>query len=286
MGYYEFTLSVPDESKDALLARMSDMGCLGSFERGGKVMAYFEDSHDIIKLRDAVKSFSDVLADSGLNGGFSFEYQYLSERDWNESWKKRFVPIDVGENLSILPPWEKSSHGRIALIIDPGMAFGTGHHETTRMCLSFIEKVARFSAKGSFLDVGTGTGILAIAASYLGYERVVAVDIDPLAVDASKRNVGLNGLSNIDIQEGTISNVRGSFDVIGANLMSEVLVKIAPELSSRLNDRGVSVLSGMLTGQEKEVIGAAEHAGLRVVEEVHDGRWVSLIVEKGSEEHG
>jgi len=278
MGYYEFTVTAPDESKDALLNKMSEMGCLGVSETGKRIIAYFKDTHDIIQLRDGLESFKGVLEQAGLDPGFSFDYLYLSERDWNEPWKKRFIPMDVGEQLSILPPWETSDKSRIPLIIDPGMAFGTGHHETTKACLQLIEKFSKTSPKDRFLDVGTGTGILAIAASRLGFKAVVGVDIDPLAIDAAKRNAELNSLQNVEIQEGTITEVRGSFDMIAANLMSEVLISIAPEIAVRLNYTGIAVLSGMLNGQEDDVLHAMKRSGFSPIEVLVDGRWVSLVL--------
>jgi ribosomal protein L11 methyltransferase len=278
MGYYEFTVTAPDESKDALLNKMSEMGCLGVSETGKRIIAYFKDTHDIIQLRDGLESFKGVLEQAGLDPGFSFDYLYLSERDWNEPWKKRFIPMDVGEHLSILPPWEKRDNSRIPLIIDPGMAFGTGHHETTKTCLQMIERYSKTSPKERFLDVGTGTGILAIAASRLGFKAVVGVDIDPLAIDAAKRNAELNSLQNVDIQEGTITEVRGSFDMIAANLMSEVLISIAPEIAVRLNYSGIAVLSGMLNGQEDDVLHAMKRSGFSPIEVLVDGRWVSLVL--------
>jgi ribosomal protein L11 methyltransferase len=142
MAYYEFTITKWGNSKDALLNRMSEMGCLGITDKEERIIAYFKDTHDIITLRDELNSFREILKESGLDSDFSFDYLYLSERDWNEPWKKRFIPIDVGDHLSILPPWETVSAGRIALVIDPGMAFGTGHHETTKRCLILIEKYA------------------------------------------------------------------------------------------------------------------------------------------------
>jgi ribosomal protein L11 methyltransferase len=278
MGYYEFTITAPDESKDALLHKMTEVGCLGMSETGKRIIAYFKDTHDIIHLRDGLEVFKSVLEQAGLDPGFSFDYLYLSERDWNEPWKKRFIPMDVGEQLSILPPWDKSDKGRIPLIIDPGMAFGTGHHETTKACLQLIERFSKTSSKDRFLDVGTGTGILAIAASRLGFKDVVGVDIDPLAVDAAKRNAALNSLQNVEIQEETIAGVQGAFDMIAANLMSEVLISIASEIASRLNTPGTAILSGMLQGQEDEVLHAMKRSGLGALETLIDGRWVTLVL--------
>jgi ribosomal protein L11 methyltransferase len=179
------------------------------------------------------------------------------------------------------------------------MAFGTGHHETTKRCLILIEKYATttlplregitppsppLNLRGGwvglhrFLDVGTGTGILAIAASRLGFTRVIGVDIDPLAVDAAMRNADLNRLSHIQIKEGSIADVQGSFDMIAANLMSEVLIRIAPEIASRLNTPGIAILSGMLVGQEDDVLTAMETVGLKLIEKIIDDRWISIVL--------
>lgn len=299
MGYYEFTIRIPAPSRDALFNRLSELGCLGITDHGDKVIAYFKDGIDIAGLRDEIGSFRQVLRDAGLDPDFSFDYFYLSERDWNEPWKKRFIPIDVGEHFSILPPWASPDPTRIPLIIDPGMAFGTGHHETTGACLSLIEKYSTaalppregvtppsppLNLRGggvgsqSFLDVGTGTGILAIAASRLGFGHVVGVDIDPLAVDAAKRNAERNQLTDITIVEGRIDSVEGSFSMIAANLMSEILIRIAGGIAAHLKRHGVAILSGMLVGQEDDVLKAMLKAGLEEVERRYDGRWVSAVV--------
>jgi ribosomal protein L11 methyltransferase len=277
MGYYEFILTVPDASRDAVLNKISEMGCLGVTENSDSLVAFFRDGQDVTRLRDELNSFKRVLNASDLDDGFYFDYHYLAERDWNESWKKKFIPIDVGANLSIIPPWEKRDNGRTALVIDPGMAFGTGHHETTKTCLMLIEGLAGKVVRKRFLDVGTGTGILAIAASRLGFGEVVGVDIDPLAVDAASRNVALNALGNVLIRLGDISAVKGRFNVIAANLMSQVLTGIASEIASRLDGNGTVLLSGILIGQENDVMDAMNNAGLRIAEKVIDGRWVSLI---------
>jgi ribosomal protein L11 methyltransferase len=200
--------------------------------------------------------------------------------DWNEDWKKGFTAIDVGENLTIVPSWLRPHTKRIPIIIDPGMVFGTGHHETTRTCLGIIERIAKKHKNNRLLDIGTGTGILAIGAALLGFDQVLAVDVDPLAVEAAARNAGANNLNNIEIREGTISVADGSFDVIVATLLSEILMGIASELSERLNPGGTAVLSGMLAGQEDDVMQAMTAAALTFQEKIMDGTWATLVVRK------
>jgi ribosomal protein L11 methyltransferase len=248
-------------------------------ETDAKLIAYFPDVLGIDRIRSDVSRFTSVLKDAGLAHEIAYEYVFLSERDWNESWKKKFKPIEVGENLVVLPPWDKTETGRTTLVIDPGMAFGTGHHETTKTCLALIERlVPSVASKERFLDVGTGTGILAIAASKLGFREVTGVDIDPLAVEAARRNCEENGLDNIEITKGDISASEGAFDMLAANILSEVLLPVAPEIAARLRSPGLALLSGMLEGQEDAVIAALEREGLSLKEKIRDGRWVSIIL--------
>lgn len=281
MEYIEISVIAPAESKDAIMFRMTEMGSLGFEEQGDTILAYFAPSRSPAEICQELLSFKPVLSSSGLDPSFTCSLQVIPEIDWNETWKKNFVPIDVGNNLTIVPSWLASDSRRIPVIIDPGMVFGTGHHETTRTCLCLMERLAQYSAhEKRFLDIGTGTGILAIGASRLGFGQIEAVDVDPLAVDAALRNVTANGLTNITVKQGTISAADGSFDVIAANLLSEILVDIAPELAARLKAGGTAILSGLLMGQEEEVLTAMSSAGLSFEEKIIDGKWVSLLFRK------
>ncbi|MBI5075685.1 MAG: 50S ribosomal protein L11 methyltransferase [Nitrospirae bacterium] len=280
MTYIEIIVTAAEESRDALISRMSEMGALGFVEQNGGLIGYFEPNQSPAELCDELGRFRPVLKASGLDAAFSLASNVLPERDWNETWKKSFVPIDVGDNLTIIPSWLQSETDRTPIIIDPGMVFGTGHHETTRTCLSMIERIARVSSRKRFLDIGTGTGILAIGASRLGFEQVTAVDIDPLAVDAAQRNAEANGLTNIKVLEGTVQAVSFKFDLIAANLLVEILIGIAPELSDRLESGGRAILSGLLLGQEDSVIEAMVSAGLILQEKIIDNNWVTLVMAK------
>ena len=280
MGYYEFIINAPDESREAITNKLAEMGSTGFFEKEGKILAYFEKKVDIASICVELSLFRTVLKSSGLDPAFSFEYSYLHEMDWNETWKKNFAPIDIGENLRIIPSWLKRETDRVPIIIDPGMVFGTGYHETSQTCLTLIEKLSKGDRKESCLDIGTGSGILAIGAAKLGFKQVTAVDIDPMAIDAALRNADENRLTNVTIKEGDIHTVAGSFDLIVANLLSGILVDIAPEIVSRLNPVGTAILSGMLPGQESDVITAFEMAGLTLRETVDSGKWVTLVFSK------
>lgn len=276
-GYYEFTLRSSDDSRDALLNKMIEMGSLGSLELDGATVFYFEESVDVTSLCVELREFRDVLESSGLNPEFSFDYVLLPGKDWSESWKWGLDAIDVGENITITPSWINYETDRITITIDPGMVFGTGHHETTRRCLMMLERFSHKRNGMSLLDVGTGTGILAVAASKLGFQHVIAVDTDPVAVDTARRNIEINGINNVKVKKGEIVDVEGTFDVIVANLFAELLLGKAREIVNRLNPEGIAILSGMLTGQEDEVIEEMKQAGRALEEKVCDREWVSLV---------
>lgn len=281
--YYEVAIHVPDESRDAVIYKITQMGSSGVLEREGILAAYFEDMGNIGWICEELEGFRNVLKSSGLNPDFTFEYILLPELDWNETWKKNFVPIDVGENLTIIPSWIKADTGRIPVIIDPGMVFGTGHHETTKACLELIERLSGTCNRNSFLDLGTGSGILAVAAARLGFQHVIAVDTDPLCTDAAQRNAALNSFDNIEVRQGTVFDIKGSFDLIVANLISETLISDAYAISERLNPDGFAILSGMLIGQEDDVINAMGRAGLALKDKHAGEKWISLVLRKETE---
>ena len=277
MAYCEFTITISEAFKDRLVRRLTDAGCLGVIEQPGHLVAYFPETVDCEAIAADLSLLRTILERSDPLNKLTFLRKLIPAEDWNESWKKGFQPIDVGERFTILPPWEEKRDGRINLVIDPAMAFGTGHHETTRSCLVLLEKHAG-RRRESCLDVGTGTGILAIAAAKLGCRRVVGVDTDPLAVDAAAANIALNNEPDIEIRAGSIADVPGLFDLIAANIISGVLIELAPSIASHLKPGGIAVLSGILSEQAIEVNAAMNKSGLKTVERLRDGKWTSFAV--------
>jgi ribosomal protein L11 methyltransferase len=282
MAYYEFTIRVPDTFRDTLIQRLSEAGCLGVIENDESLVAYFPEQLDIRDVKTDLSLIKALLEKAGRSHELSYECALIPEQDWNAAWKKDFRPVDAGERFTIIPPWEEKRPGRINLVIDPCMAFGTGHHETTRSCLALMEKYADPCAQGCFLDLGTGTGILAIAASKLGCHHVIGIDTDPLAVDAARKNIKINQTPDVEIRGANLSEVKGTFNVIAANLISGVLVELAGELSSHLNIGGIAILSGILSGQDDEVVEAMSGVGFRTIERYPDGKWTSLVVERSA----
>jgi ribosomal protein L11 methyltransferase len=201
----------------------------------------------------------------------------VAARDWLAEWKQSWQPVAVGERFVIAPPWTeiKNSSARIVLRIEPGMAFGTGTHETTRLCLAAIEKHFRGA---SLLDVGTGTGILAIAAAKLAPQaRVSACDTDAEAIDIARANARLNGVADrIDFYVGSVDAQTASADCVCANLTADVIVPLLPALVGATCGR--LILSGILDAQADAVRAALRELGTNDCATTTDGEWVALVV--------
>ena len=205
----------------------------------------------------------------------------VEEADWADAWKQHFPVLRVGRRLVIRPTWRRhrATDGDVVLALDPGMAFGTGLHPTTRLCLAALERLADHGGvEGrAVLDVGCGSGILAIAAVRLGAASALGVDTDPIAIEATIANARRNRIARrIRAREGTIPTGERPFDVVLANLIASLLVRLAPELRAELGPGGTLLASGIFADREAEVRDAFEGAGLRVTGRLAEGDWVAL----------
>lgn len=208
--------------------------------------------------------------------------QRLAPQDWAESWKAHYHRQKIGERLVIVPAWEESGAfepGEVVVRLDPGMAFGTGTHPSTQLCLQLLERALVPGAR--VLDIGTGSGILAIAAARLGAGEVKAVDTDPVAIAALEENAALNELTGrIEAAVGAVEQFKGPFDLILINILAEVIARLLPAATARLAPAGVMVLSGVIAAREPIVRAAIEGAGLAVVERRTIKDWVGLTVRR------
>lgn len=224
------------------------------------------------------------------------QFRQVQEADWAEAWKEHYHPITIGERLIIVPAWlESPEPGRIPICMDPGMAFGTGTHPTTQLCLEALEAAILAGVGGlkpltslpsgfDVLDIGCGSGILAVAALKLGARRAVCVDIDAYAVNATRENAERNGVqAGLQTGTGSVAEVkRGGFEIqraalVLANILAPVLVRLLEEgLDELLLPGGVLILSGILDVQAGDVISAAEKVGLRLVDRRQSADWVAL----------
>ena len=209
----------------------------------------------------------------------------VAEADWAEAWKAHFPVMRVGRRLVIRPTWRRhrAAPGDLVLALDPGMAFGTGLHPTTRLCLAALEVAAdRGELEGArVLDVGCGSGILAIAAALLGATSVLGVDTDPIAVEATVANAGRNRLrGTIRARAGSLPSGEAAHSVVLANLIASVLIPLATALRDELRPGGLLLASGIVADREAEVASALEGTGLRLAERFVEGDWVALGVRR------
>ena len=218
---------------------------------------------------------------AGALGALTLSTGSIREEDWAENWKQYFKPFRVSEHLVVKPTWETwdKQPGDLIIEIDPGMAFGTGTHETTALCIELIE---RYYRGGKLLDVGTGSGILAIAAALLGATDVVAVDIDPDAVRVAKENVEKNGLSDrIAVREGDLlQGLSERFDFAAANILAPVIQMLAAPLTRHLNPGGLFVCSGITEEAAPDVEKALLDAGYEILESKTRGDWHAFAAKK------
>jgi ribosomal protein L11 methyltransferase len=272
-----------EELAGSLLFELGTTGIVTLEERDREVKlgGYFDEHANTEQIaREIQAEFARAGRVGDLRG---VSVSSIPDQDWLQKWKEGFEPSEIGRRLIIAPSWKlpHKSDGRVIVQIDPGMAFGTGTHETTRMCLEAIEAHWR---NGRLLDVGTGTGILAIAAALLRPgSRITAIDVDPQAVEVARENTEINGASNsIEVVEGGPAVFVGrGFDVVVANLTAEVIISLIDDLAGCVSASGMVILSGILAALEADVESAATRAGLIVVERRHLGEWSALVARRG-----
>ena len=200
-------------------------------------------------------------------------FDVAPETDWSTAWRSRIRSTRVGR-LWVGPPWEAAPEGTVALTIEPKMAFGTGDHPTTALCLAAVEAFCAAHPGASVLDVGTGTGVLGLMARKLGAGRVVGVDNDPISVTLARENAALNGITGVELTDASLDRVEGRFDLVVANILANTLVELAPALVRHTRDS--LVLAGVLVHQEDEVREAFERAGAVFAGGDRSGDWVRL----------
>ncbi len=225
------------------------------------------------------------------------QYKTIEETDWSEAWKVNFHPIPVGASLMIIPAWlDEPTHGRIPIRIDPGMAFGTGTHPTTQLCMEFLEKYVpgklRQNAEKSMIDLGCGSGILAITALKLGLERALGVDTDANVIPIARQNAALNEInSGLELGAGSLAEIQtGAFGmkaapIVAANILAPVIIRLLDEgLAGLVEPGGILILSGILAEQlemdGRGVLPALKRHNLSLEERRQIGDWVALAVRR------
>lgn len=200
------------------------------------------------------------------------------DEDWANNWKKYYKPLEIGEKLAIVPEWEDYDNDkRIVIKINPGMAFGTGTHESTYMCLELLERYVK--KDDEIFDIGCGSGILAIAGLKLGAKRALAVDIDYKCIDASHENADLNNLEDkMDIKKGNLLDVvKGRADLIVSNIIAEIIVDEIKNLKNHMDKGGIFITSGIIKERRQMVIDALEENGFKIIDELEKNNWVAIV---------
>lgn len=255
-------------------------------ERQPAITLYFSnDEEGFAGLRRA-ESVLDELA--SRPNGIHIEYsRSLSgdDSEWLYKWQEYFKPVRVGDRIVVKPSWEEyeAAEGDLVIEMDPGMAFGSGLHETTSMCIKALEKTICGNSRDlRVLDVGTGTGILAVAAVLLGADEALGIDIDPDAVRVANENIEKNGLTDrITAQYGDLTEgVEYRADIVVANLMADLVIRLSPDVSRHLDPGGWYITSGILDVKEEIVCEAITGAGFTVEEVLSDGEWRAVIARR------
>ena len=200
------------------------------------------------------------------------------DEDWANNWKKYYKPLEIGEKLAIVPEWEDyDNDNRVVIKINPGMAFGTGTHESTYMCLELLERYV--NKDDDIFDIGCGSGILAIAGLKLGAKKALAVDIDDKCIDASHENAGLNNLEDkVEIKKGNLLDVvKGRADLIVSNIIAEIIVDEIKNLKNHMEKGGIFITSGIIKERRQMVIHALEENGFEIIDELEKNNWVAIV---------
>lgn len=252
---------------------------LSNIKEGAVIKGYFRDDENFEEYLKYIKEGVEKLDEFGFDKGECKVFaNKVNEEDWENNWKKYYKPAKVGEKIVVKPVWEEyeSNQGEVVLELDPGMAFGTGTHETTRMCIKALEKYVQ---KDSVVfDIGTGSGILSIAAAKLGAEKAIGVDLDPVAVDSAKKNVGFNDIDNIEILYGNLMEVvEGKANVVVANIIADIIMLLSEDVKNFILPGGVFISSGIILDRKDDVKNKLIECGFEIEAINIEGEWCCIV---------
>ncbi len=238
---------------------------------------YISDSDNAVEVLSFLK---ERMTACGID--FNLGSETVDDNDWNENWKKYFKAFEIGEKLAVCPSWENydNKDNRTVINLDPGAAFGTGTHATTSLCLQILEK--KICGEHSVLDVGTGSGILAIASMLLGAKSAIGVDIDALSVQTSKENARRN-----NVEQGTefivgdlADKISGKYDVVCANIVADVIIRLFDNIGDFMKDDGILIISGIIDIRAEEIERSAKEHGFKIIENHTREEWHAYVLTK------
>ena len=296
MKYIEMTINTSKDKKDIIEGILFDYGIYTTEEISSDIVEELDQdekdwdfidypllnsNEDIFAIRVYPENMEDAnnlkaeLSEKKLGQCLLEE---KDDEDWANNWKKYYKPLEIGEKLAIVPEWEDyDNDNRVVIKINPGMAFGTGTHESTYMCLNLLEKYVK--KDDDIFDIGCGSGILAIAGLKLGAKKALLVDIDEKCIDASHENAGLNGLEDkMEIKKGNLLDVvKGRADLIVSNIIAEIIVDEIKNLKNHMDNGGIFITSGIIKERRQMVIHALEKNGFEIIDELEKNNWVAIV---------
>ncbi len=278
---------VPDPNKPGVYWELYDPKLLDDMPADVLVKGWFEIGAGLNDIMSSVRGELKALPAlaCGLElGSLEMDIKDVADEDWSENWKKNYKPFRVGSRLVVKPTWEsyEPKPGDLMIELDPGMAFGTGTHETTNMCMRMVEKHYKDGMR--VMDVGTGSGILAIAAARLGAKDVLAIDIDPDAVKTALENVKLNKVEDaVRVAQGDLVKSEAMpCELAVANIVADAICMLSAPLTRHLVQDGLFICSGIIRERENDVLEAAKAAGYTLIDRMAEGEWVALAYMNGA----
>lgn len=305
MNWTEITVSVPNEYTDTVAAIANMTVPYGIYiedysdlEQNAWDIAHIDLIDEELVSRDRKTSVIHIYISECDNAAEALEFLKarlsaekipfemgstgVDDSDWNENWKKYFHTTEIGERLAVVPSWENygNPENRTLLHIDPGAAFGTGTHATTSLCLNILEQSVTDGV--SVLDIGCGSGILAIASVLLGAEKAVGVDIDAQSVKTARENAEINKISDkTEFIVGDLAEkVNGCYNIVCANIVADVIVKLLPDVGEFMTDDGILIVSGIIDIRKADVLSAVEKNDFRVAAEAYKDNWCAFVLKK------
>ncbi|MGD8986350.1 MAG: 50S ribosomal protein L11 methyltransferase [Desulfobacteraceae bacterium] len=287
--WLELSIEIDPVAHEALSAFLFDLGCEGIVSEESPhqaFKAYFSFQKDLEDIQNKINGFVQKLEDIFPEvQSPKLIFSKIEDQDWNRHWRRFFRPDRVTKRLTVFPAWESIPKHIEDLVIriDPGLAFGTGQHPTSRMCLQAMEQVS-LPRSWTMLDVGTGSGILAMYGAKLGAKRVVALDVDPEAIRSAEGNIRLNQLSvAIELSSVALDELKDRFSLLTANLNLGVILQLFPHFSRLVDPGGWLILSGLLIDQARDVQDCLPQYGFSEYEALHQAEWACMIARKRHE---
>jgi ribosomal protein L11 methyltransferase len=278
--YKEFTITAEPFNAEILSSILWELEITGINEEVNCLKVFADESTNLNP--DIIGSFLKKLQNERLLFSFAVEENIVEEKNWNEEWEKSINVIEVSDKIIIKPTFRdyEAKPGQVIISIDPKMSFGTGEHSTTKLMLQFVEKYVKKGMK--VLDVGSGTGILAIAAIKLGAVSAIAVDNDEWCLGNGKENCELNKVADkIDVRLGVVQDIPDKdYDLILANIQKNVLIEISTELVNRMAGRGMLILSGLLDSDVNDIKEEYERLELNMIDKQQMGEWIAVVFGK------